>query len=146
VNRRRRVFRDIAPQVLAERLLAAADLLATEGPELAYAALHDGGPLRLKHMRASFFTKFLYAADGPGDGSCGRALILDQYVAIALNDRHGWGLPEKGGWTPSTYTRWLDHAHALADERTRDTGAPVRPDDVEREYFWHGKRVGRGRS
>lgn len=67
-----------------------------------------GGPHRTKHMRASFFTKYLYAADAPGDGSPGRALILDQLVAIALNDLHDWGLPEQSGWTPDTYQRWLE--------------------------------------
>jgi len=141
VNRRRRVFRDTAADVLTERLGSAVETLGSDGPVAAYASLHDDGPHRTKHMRASFFTKFLYAADAPGDGSCGRALILDQFVAIGLNDRHGWRLPEKGGWSPDTYGRWLQHAHDLAGEQTRTTGVPVRPDDVERDYFWHGREV-----
>ena len=47
------------------------------------------------------FTKYLYAADAPGDGSCGRALILPQFVAISLNDLQGWGVREAGPWGPT---------------------------------------------
>lgn len=96
-------------------------------------------------MRASFFTKFLYAADAPGDGSHGRALILDQNVAIALNDLHDWGLPEQSGWSPETYQRWLDLAHDRARKATESTGLPVRADAVEIAYFEHGQRLARAR-
>ncbi len=96
-------------------------------------------------MRASFFSKFLYAADAPGDGSCGRALILDQFVAIALNDLHDWELPETGGWSADTYQRWLDHAHALAQQHILPNGTPTRPDAVEKAYFQHGRSLWRSR-
>lgn len=139
--RRARVFRDTEPVSLGQHLAAATSILAGEGPAAAYAALSDGGPHRIKHMRASFFTKFLYAADAPGDGEPGRALILDQFVAIALNDRQGWGLPERSGWTPETYQAWLDFAHERAAAESDRAGTVVRPDAVEMAYFLHGRRL-----
>jgi hypothetical protein len=145
VPRRARVFRDTPRDVLGENLALARQILDADGPEAAYAELHDRGRFRTKHMRASFFTKYLYAADGPGHGSCGRALILDQYVAIALNDRHDWGLWETGPWTPAIYQRWLDHAHNKAREDSERTGRVVRADAVEKDYFEHGRRLARAR-
>ena len=143
--RRARVFGDTPPEVLAAHLIEARRILDTDGPEDAYTAFSDGGPLRVKHMRASFFTKYLYAADAPGDGSCGRALILDQFVAIALNDRHAWALRETGPWTTETYQRWLDHAHSAAQEQAARSGHLVRPDAVEMDYFKHGRQLARQR-
>ena len=96
-------------------------------------------------MRASFFTKFLYAADAPGNGSVGRALILDQFVVIALNDLHGWGLHEKGGWSSDTYQRWIDFAHDQALLRSTQ-GERVRADAVEMAYFNYGRGLARDRS
>lgn len=143
VPRRARVFRDTPPRLLSTRLAQARQTLLTDGPTIAYAALHDGGPCRVKHMRASFFTKFLYAADAPGDGSPGRALILDQFVAIALNALHGWAIPERGGWSPETYGRWLDLAHSIARQESERTNAPVRVDSVEMAYFAYGRELAR---
>lgn len=145
VGRRARVFRDTPGEILGQRLVEAREILGTHGPAAAYKALHDGGPLRTKWMRASFFTKYLYAASAPGDRTCGPALILDQFVAIGLNDRHGWGLPENGPWSASTYERWLDHAHHEAEQGSKRTGAPVRPDAVEMAYFKHGRGIWRSR-
>lgn len=54
-----------------------------------------------------------HAADAQGDRP-GRALILDRFVAIALTDRGGWDISGAGPWDPSTYERWLDHAHQIA--------------------------------
>lgn len=144
--RRARVFRDTTPSDLSARLARARQTLLTEGPMAAYAALDDGGPCRVKHMRASFFTKFLYAADGPGDGSPGRALILDQFVAIALNALHEWSVPERGGWSPQTYGRWLDLAHEVALHESERTGTGVRIDAVEMAYFSYGRGVSRTRN
>lgn len=96
-------------------------------------------------MRASFFTKFLYAAGAPGDGSPGRALILDQFVAIALNDLHGWSVDERGGWSPETYGRWLQLAEDVARRESERTGTAARPDAVEMAYFAHGRTIARMR-
>jgi hypothetical protein len=144
--RRARVFRDTAPAILGSRLTDARHVLSTEGPAAAYTALHDGGPHRTKHMRASFFTKFLYAADAPGDGRPGRALILDQFVAIAINDIHGWDLPRRGGWSAETYQSWLDLAHDVAAAESDRTGNPVRADAVEMAYFQRGRELAKARS
>lgn len=143
--RRARVFRDTTPDALSTALAQARLALHNDGPVAAYAALHDGGPCRIKHMRASFFTKYLYAADAPGDGSHGRALILDQFVAVALNSLHGWSLPEQGGWSPETYGRWLDLAHGLAHEASTKSGTHVRADAVEMAYFFYGRDLARKR-
>ncbi|GAA2725775.1 hypothetical protein CAE01nite_20780 [Cellulomonas aerilata] len=143
--RRARVFRDTQPDDLNARLASARHTMERDGPVAAYAALHDGGPNRVKHMRASFFTKFLYAAAAPGDGSCGRALILDQFVAIALNDLHRWSLPEQAGWSPETYGRWLDLAHGMARQESEATGEHVRADAIEMAYFTHGRDLSRRR-
>lgn len=145
VGRRARVFRDTPSEVLGNRLLRARHILDAEGAAAAYSALNDGGALRTKHMRASFFTKFLYAADASDDGACGRALILDQYVAIALNDRHQWGLWKTGPWTTETYQCWLDHAHEQARRDSQRTGSVVRADAVEKDYFLYGQRLARER-
>jgi hypothetical protein len=143
-GRRARVFRATARDELLTRLGEARRMLRTEGPVAAYSAFSDGGPLRTRYMRASFFTKFLYAADPPGDGSVGRALILDQFVAIALNDLHGWNLHEKGGWSADTYQRWIELAR---DEAARNShaGLTIRADAVEKAYFNHGRELARQR-
>jgi DNA-binding HxlR family transcriptional regulator len=86
----------------------------------------------LKHLGPSFFTKFLYAADAEGTRP-GRALILDQFVAVALKDADGWDISRTGPWEPATYERWLDHAHGIA------AAEGVRPDAVEMAYFNHGR-------
>lgn len=138
--RRARVFRDTASAVLLQRLDEAVDVLRSDGPAAAYAAMTDGGSLRTKHMRASFFTKFLYAADAPGDGSVGSALILDQFVARALNDLHGWGLHETTGWSSETYQSWIDFAHAQASSHSA-YGKPLRADAVEMAYFQYGRSL-----
>lgn len=143
--RRARVFRDTPPGDLSAYLAQARQALRTGGAVAAYEAMHDGGPCRVKHMRASFFTKFLYAADAPGDGSPGHALILDQFVAIALNDLHDWALPEKSGWSPETYGRWLKLAHDLARKESEQTGTHVRADAVEMAYFTYGRDLARKR-
>jgi len=142
---RAKVFGETPTDVLGARLAAVRQVLDEEGPVAAYSCLHDGGRYRTKYMRASFFTKYLYAADGRGDGNHGRALILDQFVAVALNDLNDWGLPEKGGWTADVYQRWLDHAHNLARQNTDRTGALVRADTIEMAYFKHGRGIASAR-
>ena len=141
VGRRSLVFRDTSEAVLGTRLVEVRQLLKSDGPSAAYTALTDGGDFRTKHMRASFFTKFLYAADAGEDSSCGRALILDQFVARALNDLHGWGLRPTSGWSPESYQHWIDFAH----DQAAAADPPVRPDAVEMAYFEHGRGLSRQR-
>ena len=144
VPRRARVFRDTSSQVLNDRLADARHTLDIEGPAAAYASLNDGGPNRTKHMRASFFTKFLYAADTENRRATGSALILDQFVAIALNDLHGWEIPERGPWSADTYQRWIAHAEAEAITASQ-CDHRVRPDAVEMAYFLWGRRLSAAR-
>jgi len=130
---RARVFRDTAPGVIGTRLSEARRILDAQGPAEAYASLTDGGPNRIKHMRASFFTKFLYAADANSVRSTGRALILDRFVVVALNALHQWGLQERGPWSPETYQRWIEHAEREAAEASR-VARPIGSDAVEMSY------------
>jgi 8-oxoguanine DNA glycosylase-like protein len=89
----------------------------------------------LKYLGPSFFTKFLYAVGADGDQP-GRALILDQFVAVALKDLDGWDISRDGPWGPDTYGNWLEHAHRIAAVEG------VRPDAVEMAYFNHGRKIG----
>jgi hypothetical protein len=132
VGRRARVFRDNDDQRIAERLQSAAATLHRGDTVEAYESMLRGGPNNLKHLGPSFFTKFLYAADAK-DLLPGRALILDQFVAAALKDVDGWDINRTGPWEPTTYGKWLDHAHRLA------AAEGVRPDAVEMAYFAHGR-------
>lgn len=140
VGRRARVYRDTPPMELQPRLSDAASILRSEGPVAAYASLDDWDRNRIKNMRASFFTKYLYAADADESGGCGRALILDRFVAIALNDLHGFGISTTGGWSAETYGRWLDLAHGIATDASVE-GSLVRPDAVELSYFRYGQAL-----
>jgi hypothetical protein len=146
VPRRARVFRDTPPDELDARLADARRLLAVDGAAAAYESLDGGGPNRIKHMRASFFTKFLYAADaGTHEIHKGGALILDQFVAIALNKLHGWNLATRGPWSADTYQRWIELAEAQAAAASEAVGHPVRPDAVELTYFRYGRTVAQAR-
>ncbi|HRD10792.1 MAG TPA: hypothetical protein PLI79_02915 [Mycobacterium sp.] len=134
VGRRARVFRDNSRERIFDALVTAGGVLAGGDTEAAYALLSRGQEKHLPWLGPSFFTKFLYAADAKGQQP-GRALILDRFVAKALNQKHSWGISERGPWSAATYTRWLDHAHALA------ASAEKRPDAVEMAYFKYGRAL-----
>jgi hypothetical protein len=135
VGRRARVFRDNDATRITDCLQAVADELSRGNIVDAYYSMLRGQPKNLKHLGPSFFTKFLYAADADGNQP-GRALILDQFVAVALKDIDGWDISRTGPWDSSTYGRWLEHAHRLA------AAEGVRPDAVEMAYFNHGRGIG----
>ncbi|MDO2981400.1 hypothetical protein ABFW14_23085 [Mycolicibacterium fortuitum] len=132
VGRRARVFRDNDVQRIGDSLRAVADALRSGDTVEAYTSMLRGHPHNLKHLGPSFFTKFLYAADAR-DGQPGGALILDQFVAVALKEVDGWGISRNGPWDPSTYSKWIDYAHKIA------TAEGVRADAVEMAYFNHGR-------
>lgn len=134
VGRRARVFRDNDAERISDSLHAAAEMLTSGNTVEAYTAMLRGQPQYLKHLGPSFFTKFLYAADAR-DRQPGRALILDQFVAVALKAVDGWGISRNGPWDPSTYSRWIDHAHSIGKVEG------VRADAVEMAYFNHGKQL-----
>lgn len=135
VGRRARVFRDNDETQIADCLQLVSDQLRLGNTVDAYRSMLRGYPNNLKHLGPSFFTKFLYAADAE-DSRPGRALILDQFVAVALKEIDGWDISRSGPWEPATYERWLDHAHGIAATEG------VRPDAVEMAYFNHGQRNG----
>jgi hypothetical protein len=132
VGRRARVFRDNDEKRVDESLHAVADTLRRGNTIDAYASLLRGGRCNLKHLGPSFFTKFLYAADAQS-GQPNRALILDQFVAVALKAIDGWDISRNGPWDPSTYSRWIDHAHSVAAAKS------ARADAVEMAYFNYGR-------
>jgi len=134
VGRRARVFRDNDAERVVDSLHSVALTLRSGDAIEAYDSMLRGQSRNLKHLGPSFFTKFLYAADAR-NGLPGRALILDRFVAVALNAIHGWGISQNGPWESSTYERWLDHARSIADAEG------VRADAVEMAYFTHGQKV-----
>lgn len=134
VGCRARVFRDNDTSRITDCLKAVAEELSRGNTVEAYGSMLRGKPNNLKHLGPSFFTKFLYAADAT-DARPGRALILDQFVAVALKDVDCWDVSCTGPWEPNTYEDWLAHAHRIA------SAEGVRPDAVETAYFNHGRGI-----
>lgn len=135
VGRRARVFRDNDTERVVDSLQSVAEMLRRDDTTEAYSVMLRGGPHHLQHLGPSFFTKFLYAADA-SSGRPGRALILDQFVAVTLKAVDGWDISRYGPWGPSTYARWIDHAHGVA------AAEGVRADAVEMAYFNEGRKIG----
>lgn len=133
VARRVRVLRENGE--VGEQVLAALALVRGEGAARAYKALHRGGEHRLKHLGPGFFTKLLYFGgyDLPTGGL--RPLILDQYVARALNEQADFGWRLNWQWTAAQYERYLAAAHGWAETWAGGTD----PDVVERVLFERGK-------
>lgn len=140
VGRRARVFRANDNQYINDTLNVVASTLRGGNAVEAYASMLRGQSQSLKYLGPSFFTKFLYAADSHG-GKRGRALILDQFVAVALNALHDWGIPRYGPWEPTTYERWLDLAHSIADAASVEVDGDVRADAIEMAYFNYGRQI-----
>ncbi|SKM38877.1 Uncharacterised protein [Mycobacteroides abscessus subsp. abscessus] len=134
VGRRARVFRDNDAERAVDSLQSVAEMLRRGDTTAAYTAMLRGGPHHLQHLGPSFFTKFLYAADA-SSGRPGRALILDQFVAVALKAVDGWDISRYGPWDASIYKKWIDHAHRVAAVE----GA--RADAVEMAYFNEGRKI-----
>jgi hypothetical protein len=138
--RPRRIFTGDRAQAwaVAEKLKAAADVLATDDPVAAYRVMDRGGTAYTPGLRAAFFTKFMYYAGYPNEPrECTgqrHPLILDSNVAIALNRllNLGW---RKSGWTADQYRRYLNIAHDWAGQ----WGDGCDPDVVERVLFSIGQ-------
>ncbi len=133
VSRRVRVLRE--NQDPGQRLLAGIRL-AERSPVRAYRAFRIGGEHRLLHLGPAFFSKVIYFA-GYGEHQLPQPLILDRYVAAALNDIAGLGWQSTWNWTPWQYehylllaTEWASHWRCEADV-------------IERTLFEHGKMLGR---
>jgi hypothetical protein len=146
VGRYARVFTRTPADTLRHKLSSAQSLLLDEGPAAAFASLSDGGSNRIAYLGPSFFTKFLYAMSAAAGENQPRALILDRFVAMALNDLDGWTLTEKAIQRPvEDYMRWLKHAHTIASSLTPPGAEPIRADAVEMAYFRHGWRLNQQR-
>ena len=143
VPRRARMFAANDSEVIEDRLGQVRAILDNDGDDAvaeAYRALSRHGTAWLRYLGPSFFTKVLYALDAHGEAP-GRALILDQFVIIALNDLCGTALPERASWNTPTYLAWLSFAREQAQRLSDDLGAEVRPDAVEFMLFQQGKNV-----
>lgn len=137
VGRRARTFTETDIAAVAERLVAASDLLHTAGPARAYDSLLAQQTNHVKYLGPAFFTKYLYVAAGHPPRVHPQPLILDRYVALALNKHPDWTGPTLGttGWSSSTYSRYLDFAAAQAAE----AGPTYRPAGVELGLFQGGR-------
>lgn len=113
-------------------LAAAVRVLSTDGPVMAYQYLHGDGRNLIRHLGPSFGTKFLYFAGYGRFRSGQQPLILDQYVAHALNELCGRSWPAHG-WSTRQYADYLDCAQSWA------SAWPTSPDVIERVLFSVGK-------
>jgi hypothetical protein len=116
---------------VGERLLAGLRLAQQTSAVAAYASFRHGGPNRLVHLGPGFFTKILYFGAW-NDSPAQRPLILDQFVAAALNDVAGLGWPRTWNWTTAQYEQYLDLAAQWAAEWGTE------PDVVEKTLFDYG--------
>ncbi|MFI7307655.1 hypothetical protein ACIBM8_31065 [Micromonospora aurantiaca] len=140
VGRRAQVFTKNTTESTTAKLVKALTVLRDQGPAKAYEMLALGGEQKLPYLGPSFYTKLLYFADARPDAQPGRALILDQFVAIALKEVEHWDITERGPWGPDQYQRWLEFAHNHA--RTESTNqAAVRPDAIEAAMFRKGWEI-----
>ncbi len=133
VGRRVRVLRDNPDP--GTRLLGAIGVLRHTGPAAAYASFQPGGANRLIGLGPGFHTKILYFAGWDRTPGCQQPLILDQYVAAALNDQADLGWSTRWKWTADQYEHYLDLVAGWADA----WGASA--DVVERTLFDHGRTL-----
>ena len=129
---RLRVF-DGDTEQIGIRLAATVRILNDDGPVKAYEYLHADGRNHVRHLGPSFGTKFLYFAGYDHAPGARQPLILDRYVALALNRLCGAGFRQLPGWTASQYADYLDRAHKWAS--AWDTSQDV----IERVLFSVGK-------
>lgn len=118
---------------VGQRLLAGIQLAQQSSAVGGYGAFRNGGA-RLKHLGPGFFSKILYFGSWE-DSPAQRPLILDQYVAAALNDVADLGWPRTWNWTTAQYEQYLDIAARWASEWG------CQPDVIERTLFEHGKTL-----
>lgn len=116
-----------------QRLLAGLHLAQQDSASSAYAAFRHGNA-RLKHLGPGFFSKILYFGSWD-DSPAEHPLILDQYVAKALNDVADLGWQPTWNWTVGQYEHYLDLAAQWADEWG------TQPDVVEKTLFRHGQTL-----
>lgn len=136
VARRARPLRSQAD--VGERLLEAIGTLRGDGAVAAYRRLRNDGDLHIKGLGPAFFSKVLYFT-GWNHVAGPRPLILDRFVARALDDQAGLGWRPTWNWTSGQYDRYLDLVAGWA------VSWGTEADVVERELFEHGKALSRRR-
>lgn len=132
VGRRVRVLRE--NKDVGVRLLNALYLAREDNAVAAYASFQRGGENRLLHLGPAFWTKIIYFGTYENDIGL-KPLILDRYVAKALNDVAGLGWPQTWNWNLNQYYDYLDLASTWAD------GWGAHDDVVERTLFEYGRRL-----
>ncbi|MFE9782272.1 hypothetical protein ACFYPA_29510 [Streptomyces sp. NPDC005775] len=134
VNRRGRIFKQSASEVIDARLSAALSVLRERGAAKAYFAFNNDQ--HIPHLGAAFFTKVIYFAGHETLTTPYRPVILDSVVSRALKAAKGvdasW--PENG-WSTDQYGQYLASIHDYALR----TG--VLPDQVEAALFSYGKQL-----
>jgi len=115
---------------LDEKLAEVTEILSQRGAGDAYAALRVDS--RIKNLGPAFASKFLYFSGFERSPGGQQPLILDRYVAEAVNRFCGtsWGV---AGWSTKLYDDYLELAHAWASEWG------CKPDVVELSLFIVGK-------
>lgn len=129
--RRLKVFEQPAEEVCVQ-LLAAIKTLRSEGAVAAYSYLHGNGGNIIKYLGPSFGTKFLYFCGYDSSPGGLKPLILDRYVAVAVNRLCGLAWPETD-FSVSQYRQYLELADAWANAWNTS------PDVIERVLFSIGK-------
>lgn len=136
-NNRRRL------QSVAERMPEDADVLrracvaARGNPGEGYEVLRPKGRNAIPWLGPAFLTKVLYFAGGGASGH--RAFILDDRVAGALRDHHGWASLRTGGnWPTATYERYCDLLTRWASVAGTEVDREVAGDELELWLFRQG--------
>jgi 8-oxoguanine DNA glycosylase-like protein len=131
VERRINVLTGNPDGAVGERIARAIEILHEKGAVAAYAALRSG-PLSVNYLGPAFFSKLLYFAGFDSAAGDLRPLIIDRWIARAVNDwKHtSW---EETNWPTEVYQRYLTWAAQLAADRG------VSADVVEYHLFAAGK-------
>jgi hypothetical protein len=110
----------------ADKLLAVAQTLGTEGALAAYRRLGDDRDCRLSRLGPAFGTKFLYFCQPEGQELM--ALIHDRTVSEWIANHAGLTLSSEE-WSVPTYRAYLRQMHDWAADLS------CQPDDVELGIF-----------
>lgn len=130
-TRRLKVFERSASET-CDRLASAISVLRSDGAVAAYTCLHGDNGNVISYLGPSFGTKVMYFCGYDSVPGTLRPLILDRYVATALNRLCGLQWPHTG-FSPSQYEMYLELAHAWASTWSTE------PDVIERVLFSIGQ-------
>lgn len=132
VGRRARSLSRSDPEEIKSKLSDAFAKIVSKGGAVSYRSLARSGEAHIPFLGPSFFTKFLYFVGWDRAGDKIQPLILDRFVAIALNDIDESAWTEGGGWTPDQYERYVEAANSV------ETWPP---DEVEMQLFKKGQAI-----